>query len=171
MGRHDTTEISMARCPLVLCLVLAASAVRAEGPKQVTMKVKVPPMPPLTTDLLAAQLAQAAWASLTGPGWPKGAEQALIGEEPATGGRTIYLRLPAGARVPAHTHSHFQSQIGILGTGTMHLDGKAHPIAPGTFFEIPAKLVHDLSCDGKGPCVFILRVEGPPDVQWVGSGK
>src|SRR5512146_2712776 len=121
---------------VALALLLTAAGVRAQpkapAEKGKSVTVKVPPLPPLTNQLLHAELKNAAWVAKDKT-WPKGVMEALIGVDPVSDGRPLYLQLPAGTKLPLHTHTHAQNMISVAGTATLILDGKPHPMVAGNF--------------------------------------
>ncbi len=123
--------------------------------------------PPSTEEALVADVATAKFAEATMPQAPKGSQSALIGVDPATKGPTAYSRTPAGAGLPAHWHSHAEYTVLVSGKGTLLLDGKTHQAAAGTYFVIPAKMVHQFICSSGADCLLLTRRGGPADYNWV----
>ena len=123
--------------------------------------------PPSTEEALVADLATAKFAEATMPQAPKGSQSALIGVDPATKGPTAYSKTPAGAGLPAHWHSHAEYTVLVSGKGTLLLDGKPHQAAPGTYFVIPARMVHQFTCSPGADCLLLTRRGGPADYNWV----
>lgn len=163
---------------IVLSLVVSCCAFAqqkafqpAEGPPapQKTLKFKVPPLPPSTEAFLVAQLADAKWmpAQKLDPKIPPGAEVALIGADPLSTGPTVYLRLKGGYTMPLHWHTHLESDVAIAGKGSLIVEGKRIPIAPGTLVVLPSKAKHEVSCDAGADCIFVVRRSGPTDFNWV----
>lgn len=155
---------------VAFALVLLAAGAQAQKDKGKPVTVKVPPLPPLTNQMLHAELKRAAWVPKDA-GWPKGVMEALIGVDPVSDGRTIYLKVPAGGKLPMHTHTHAQNMIAVTGAATLTLDGKPHAMVVGNFAFIPSKALHAVDCVAGADCVFIVQVMGPPDVQWVADKK
>ena len=48
--------------------------------------------------------------------------------------------------------------------------GKEHQIVPGSYFVIPAKTVHQLTCGTGAECVLLTRRAGPTDYNFVAPG-
>lgn len=136
-----------------------------------TVKLKVPPLPPSTEEYLAAQLADARWmpAQKVDAKFPPGAEVALIGADPMSTGPTTYLRMKAGYKLPAHWHTHLEYSTMVAGKGTHVVDGKKIASVPGTFVIAPSKSKHEFSCDAGADCVFVVRLSGPTDYNWVAA--
>jgi quercetin dioxygenase-like cupin family protein len=154
--------------------VVSAQQKSADKPKPAADKgkavdIKVPPLPPSTEDLLMADLAGAAWVSAEIVGYPKGAMMALIGQDPVSTGMTVFFKVPAGFKIPKHWHTHTEYLTLVAGKATVTVDGKAHPMAVGSYVVFPSKLAHELVCDAGAECVIINRRSGPTDVNWVNA--
>ncbi|HXU72529.1 MAG TPA: cupin domain-containing protein [Polyangia bacterium] len=145
------------------------AAVPASGGKQVTVKLKVPPVPPSTDEYLVAQLADAHWMSAQklDAKIPAGADVALIGADPMSTGVTMYLRTKPGYKLPLHWHIHHETDTMLSGKGTFVVDGKKIPAMVGTFVVVPSRAKHEFSCDSGADCVLIVRRSGPTDYNWV----
>jgi quercetin dioxygenase-like cupin family protein len=128
------------------------------------------PPPPSTEEALVAHLASAKFVESKAPGMPKGAQSAVIGIDPNTKGLTNYARTPAGAGLAAHWHSFAEYTVLVAGSGTLVIAGKDYEIRPGSYFVIPAKTVHQLSCGAGADCVLLTRRAGPTDYNFVQPG-
>lgn len=123
--------------------------------------------PPSTEDALVANVATAKFVESTTPNAPKGSQGAMIGVDPVTKGATAYAKSAAGTGLPAHWHSFPEYTVLISGSGTLMLDGKKHEVAPGSYFVIPAKMVHQFTCGQGGDCLVLTRRGGPTDYNFV----
>jgi quercetin dioxygenase-like cupin family protein len=164
----------MMRLHIIVTALLLAHGALAQKPapsggKQTPVKLKIPPLPPSTLEGLTAQLADAAWipASKLDAKIPAGAEVALIGADPVSTAPTIYMRMKAGYKLPAHMHEHLEYDTMISGKGTLTVDGKKIPASAGTFVIVPSKAKHEFSCDAGAACVFVVRRSGPTEYIWV----
>jgi quercetin dioxygenase-like cupin family protein len=128
------------------------------------------PQPPSTEETLVATLATAKFTESKSPGMPKGLQSAVLGIDPNTKGLTNYARTPAGAGLAAHWHSFAEYTVLLAGTGTLVIAGKEHQIVPGSYFVIPAKTVHQLTCGTGAECVLLTRRAGPTDYNFVAPG-
>ena len=146
--------------PLLAFSLLAAAARADEAAAK-------PPPPPSTEEALVAGPATAKFAPATVAGLPKGLENALIGVDPKTGGATAYAKIPAGAKVPMHWHTHAEYTALLAGKGTLTLDGKAHAVQAGSYVVIPGKSHHELTCDAGADCLLLTRRAGPLDYNFV----
>jgi quercetin dioxygenase-like cupin family protein len=123
--------------------------------------------PPSTEEALVANVATAKFADSTTPNSPKGMQQAPIGVDPNTKGPTGYGKTPAGAGLPAHWHAFAEYTVILSGKGTLVLDGKAQEVAAGSYFVIPARMVHQFTCSKDGECLLLTRRAGPTDYNFV----
>lgn len=154
---------------LVIGIVLSYGMLAHAQGKTVT--IKTPPLPPSTDDALTADLATAAWTPGEKMGLPKGAQMALIGMDPMSTGLTVYIKVPAGWKMPMHTHLHHEYLTLVSGKATASSGGKTHALLPGSYNVTPPKAPHDLACDAGAECVFIVRRNGPADLTWVNPPK
>jgi quercetin dioxygenase-like cupin family protein len=167
----------MMRLHIICGALLLAHGAFAQKPaapaaqKQATVKLKVPPLPPSTESYLVAQVADAHWmpAQKLEAKIPVGADVALIGADPVSTGPTIYLRLKAGYKMPAHWHMHLEYATMVAGKGSYVIEGKKIAASPGTFVIVPSRAKHEVSCDAGAACVFVVRRSGPTDYNWVGK--
>src|ERR1041384_8807998 len=61
------------------------------------------------------------------PSLPAGAKMAVLDGDPGKAGSfTIRLKMPAGYKIPAHTHPTAERVTGISGTGRLGRGGKLH---------------------------------------------
>ena len=123
--------------------------------------------PTSTEDALVADPGTAKFVETTTPNAPKGSQNALIGVDPVTKGATAYAKTPAGAGLPAHWHSFAEYTVLLSGKGTLLLDGKTHQASPGSYFVIPAKVVHQFTCAQGAECLLLTRRAGPADYNFV----
>lgn len=137
-------------------LVLIAAAALADAPK-----------PPGMEDNQVTQLADAKWVAPPLPGIPAGVMASPLAVDPASGGSVGYAKIPAGTTFPMHWHSAAELTLVISGKGTITIDGKASPVASGTYFVIPAKAQHKLVCDAGADCILFTRRTAKTDYNWV----
>ena len=76
--------------------------------------------------------------------------------------------LPTGASIDGALHRHDQHEVYVItsGTGLVHLDGIAHPVAPGSAVFIPGGVRHCAENTGADPLtlVYVLAADAEPDV-------
>jgi quercetin dioxygenase-like cupin family protein len=150
---------------VAICFAIAVAAGAAADQ---TAPPAPKPKPPSTEELLGADLASAKWMPAAAPGIPPGAQLALIGVDPASGGATGYAKFPAGYHLPLHWHSHAEYATLLSGSGSLTADGKQFALSPGTYVVIPAKVQHELRCAAGAECVLLTRRAGPTDYNFVG---
>lgn len=156
----------------LLCLLCAPyAAAQGKGPheEKKAPRIPEPPRPPSTEEALVAQPRAAAWTPSERVGLPKGAQVALIGQDPVTTGNTVYLKCPAGWKMPAHWHHHTEYTTMISGKATMVVDGKTTVLQPGAYVVTPGKAKHEVTCDEES--LFVARWSGPADRNWVSPPK
>ncbi|MBU0753592.1 MAG: cupin domain-containing protein [Planctomycetes bacterium] len=71
-----------------------------------------------------------------------------------------YAVLPPGTSIGIHTHGDNEELYLVLeGTGTMHLDGKDHPVRPGSVILNRRGGTHGLKNTGRVPLkIFVTEV-------------
>lgn len=156
------------RLHIICGALLISLCAFAQQPKQKTVKLKVPPLPPSTDSYLTAQLADAKWTPLEKlePRFAAGAALAFIGADPMTTGITAYMRLKGGYKLPLHANTHTSWYTMLAGKGTWTIDGKKTPATLGTFVITPSKTKYELACDAGADCLLLLRRSGPTDYIW-----
>src|SRR6476469_4124879 len=105
------------------------------------------------------------------PALPAGAKAAVLSGDPGkTGPFTIRLEMPAGYKVPAHTHPTEERITVISGTaqfgmGPQFDDAAAHDLAAGGFVVMPVGMQH--FAGSKAGCVVQVESTGPFEVTYV----
>src|SRR4051794_23455055 len=105
------------------------------------------------------------------PALPPGVKSAvLFGDPHKSGVFTIRLRMPAGYKVPPHTHPTAELLTIIsgtlnLGTGDKFDESAGHALAPGTFASMPAGMKH--FAWAKEETVVQVHAEGPFQINYV----
>ncbi len=98
------------------------------------------------------------------PFLPKGCGIAVLHGDPAKDNADIFLRVPAGSRIPRHWHTSAERMVLVSGELHVTYDGqKTTVMKPGTFAYGPAKLPHKGECKKAGPCVLFIAFESPVD--------
>ena len=145
----------MSVAAVALLLALGASA---DGPK-----------PPSTEDSFVASVADAKWVVPKIPGFPSGVMASPIAVDPGSGQSVGYAKFAPGVSFPLHWHSATEYSVLLAGKATLTVDGKAHELAPGSYFVIPAKAQHKLDCAAGADCLLLTRRGGPTDYHFVGK--
>ncbi|WP_414475553.1 cupin domain-containing protein [Microvirga sp. M2] len=111
----------------------------------------------------------------TPPIVPKGAQMSVLSGDPAkTGPFTMRLKLPAGYRIPAHSHPTAERVTVIsgefnFGMGDKLDEAKADKLGDGGFVDLPANMNHFafaspetvIQIDSDGP--FVIKYVNPSD--------
>lgn len=142
---------------LVLCAASACSP-PAEAPS--TAQTPATPQEPLTRVATDTTLQ---WGPCP-PIFPAGCEIAVLHGDPAQPNADIFLRVPGGYEIPAHTHTSAERMI--LVSGNLEVDYQGAPAAalsPGMYAYGPAGLAHAASCRGPEACTLFIAFEGPVD--------
>ena len=137
----------------LLALVLISAAVARADDK-----------PPSTEDAQVVSLADAKWKPAPArPEIPPGLQFSPFAVDPHTKGPIAYVKFPAGYKFPRHSHSHTEYSVLLAGNPILTLEGKPHPMAPGGYVVIPAKVKHSLDCGPDAECILLIRRAGPTD--------
>jgi quercetin dioxygenase-like cupin family protein len=105
------------------------------------------------------------------PALPAGAKVAVLSGDPGKAGPfTIRLEMPAGYKIPAHTHPTDERVTVISGTSQFGMgpkfdDASAHDLAAGGFVIMPAGMQHFAGT--KAGCVVQVESTGPFVINYV----
>jgi quercetin dioxygenase-like cupin family protein len=115
------------------------------------------------------RLETAAWSEpYDGPlGYPKGAQRASLGVDPASGGETYYARFPAGSRFELHWHTHAEYAVVLRGKVIHTLGTQSTPMSAGDYVIIPAKTNHAWAVDASQDAFLLMRRDGSADFNFV----
>jgi len=94
--------------------------------------------------------------------------------DPSTGLRsaTHFVGYVPAARAPGHFHAYDEVIYVLDGEGVLHVDGVAHPLAPGSCVQLPARTVHCLQNTGADVLrlVAVFRPAGSPAAAYYPDG-
>jgi quercetin dioxygenase-like cupin family protein len=96
--------------------------------------------------------------------FPAGCEIAVLHGDPGKPNADVFLRVKAGQRLPAHTHTSAERMV--LVTGELRVKYKGAPAAtltPGMYAFGPAGLPHEADCSAGAACTLFIAFEGPVD--------
>jgi len=97
-----------------------------------------------------------------------GARQAVVWGDPATGAYGALRRLPAGAALPWHTHTHDSRAVIVSGTLVVEAeDAAARDMGSGAHVFVPAGRRHRATCAAATDCVYLEQQPGPADFKRV----
>jgi quercetin dioxygenase-like cupin family protein len=140
-------------CALLVLIAGGATVARADGDA-----------PPSTEDAQVANLADAKWKPAAKP--HEAVMLSPIAVDPATKASIAYAKFPAGYKFPTHWHTAAEYSVLLSGKATFTLEGKEHPMVPGSYIVIPGKTRHSLVCDAGAECLVLTRRGGPTDYHW-----
>ena len=115
------------------------------------------------------RLESAQWSEpYAGPlGVPKGAQRAVLGTDPRTGGETYYAHFPAGTRFELHWHAYAEYAVVLRGNVTHILGADRSSLQAGDYVVIPPKIAHGWEVDPSGDAYLLIRRDGPADQHFV----
>ena len=98
--------------------------------------------------------------------FPAGCEMAVLHGDPAKPNADLFLRVPGGYAIPAHTHGSAERMILVTGKLDVKYQG-AQPItlSPGNYAYGPARLPHKATCMAAEACTLFIAFDGPVDVE------
>lgn len=136
------------------------SAARQAQDKPFAVRWKKRPVP----------LAVATLPSTQDLSWGGGAFHARIGfgaESPIPGSWGVLLSAP-GAEIKEHDHPTWEHVAVLDGTGTMQVDGQAHPVKPGSVFDLAPGVKHAFTPSGdRGLVVVQMYTPSGPEQRFV----
>lgn len=98
------------------------------------------------------------------PIFPKGCEIAVLNGDPAKPNADVFLRVPGGYNIPAHSHTSAERMVLVEGRLAVKYKGaKTSVLTPGVYAYGPAGLPHDARCEGTRACTLFIAFEGPVD--------
>ena len=96
--------------------------------------------------------------------FPPGCKIAVLHGNPAEPGADVFLRVPAGYTIPAHTHTSAERMV--LVSGQLDVTYAGHPTASlkrGDYAYGPAALPHTAHCNGVESCTLFIAFNGAVD--------
>jgi mannose-6-phosphate isomerase-like protein (cupin superfamily) len=93
-----------------------------------------------------------------------GVSAAAVDGDMRKGASHFFLKYPAGLVTPLHHHSPDHYVTVVSGSLVLVVDGKDHPLPPGSFFALTGKEPHAARCEGTDDCVMLVDARGPWDV-------
>lgn len=96
--------------------------------------------------------------------FPAGCEIAVLHGNPAQPNADVFLRVPGGYEIPAHSHTSAERMILVEGELGVHYQGTEEAtLSTGEYAYGPAALPHSARCLSTGPCTLFIAFEGPVD--------
>jgi quercetin dioxygenase-like cupin family protein len=100
------------------------------------------------------------------PIFPAGCEIAVLHGDPAKPNADVFLRVPGGYEIPAHSHTSAERMILVAGQLRVRYQGSpATTLTLGQYAYGPAKLPHHATCLSKESCTLFIAFEGPVDAE------
>jgi quercetin dioxygenase-like cupin family protein len=98
------------------------------------------------------------------PIFPEGCQIGVLQGDPAAPNADIFLRVPAGLGLPAHTHTSAERMILVSGElRVKYLGAPPVNLQPGYYAYGPASLPHNATCVSSENCTLFIAFEGPVD--------
>ncbi len=103
--------------------------------------------------------------------FPKGAQMVVLSGDPSKPGPyTARMRMPAGYKIPPHTHPTAESLTVIsgefgYGMGSSFDEAKAQTLGPGGFVHLPANMAHFVFA--KSEAIIQANSEGPFTIRYL----
>lgn len=96
--------------------------------------------------------------------FPAGCEIGVLHGNPAQPNADVFLRVPAGYTLPAHSHTSAERMVLVSGELNIHYQGAAATsLSVGEYAFGPAGLAHEGTCVSAEPCTLFIAFEGPVD--------
>ena len=96
--------------------------------------------------------------------FPPGCKIAVLHGNPAEPGADVFLRVPAGYTIPAHSHTSAERMV--LVSGQLDVTYAGHPtvsLKRGDYAYGPAALPHTAHCNGVEACTLFIAFNGAVD--------
>jgi quercetin dioxygenase-like cupin family protein len=100
------------------------------------------------------------------PIFPGRCRIAVLHGDPAKPNADVFLQVPGGYELPAHTHSSAERMILVGGQLRVKYRGApAATLSAGSYAYGPAGMPHRASCLGTAACTLFIAFEGPVDAK------
>lgn len=98
------------------------------------------------------------------PIFAQGCELTVLHGDPGQPNADVFLRVPAGMALPAHTHSSAERMVLASGRMTVKYSGAEETtLTAGSYAYGPAGAPHRAACVSQEACVLFIAFEGPVD--------
>ena len=109
------------------------------------------------------------WVDIPGS---NGGKLAVVKGDSMKGARSGFLKLPAGANMPLHTHTADHHGVVVSGTVAIGVDaGAAKKLVAGSWFDLKGKAKHTTSSEAGADCVLFGNFKGAFDMVPVEAPK
>jgi len=141
--------------PIIVCAVLGAAG---------TLNAETPVAPGSDRPLAFAEAAaDLQWGDCPAI-FPSGCKIAVLHGNPAEPGADVFLRVPPGYTIPAHSHTSAERMV--LVSGQLDVTYAGHPtvsLKRGDYAYGPAALPHTAHCNGVEACTLFIAFNGAVD--------
>jgi quercetin dioxygenase-like cupin family protein len=123
-----------------------------------------PPNDPLDRPLAVSQAdTRLQWSDCPAL-FPPGCKLAVLHGDPAEPGADVFLRVPAGYTIPAHSHTSAERMVLVSGQLDVTYAGHAKvSLNRGDYAYGPARLPHTAHCNGAGACTLFIAFDTAVD--------
>jgi quercetin dioxygenase-like cupin family protein len=141
--------------PAIVCAVLGAPGV---------LDAETPVAPGVERPLaLSETAADLQWGDCPAI-FPPGCRISVLHGNPAEPGADVFLRVPSGYTIPAHSHTSAERMV--LVSGQLDVTYAGHPtvsLQRGDYAYGPAQLPHTARCNGAEACTLFIAFNGAVD--------
>jgi quercetin dioxygenase-like cupin family protein len=141
--------------PVIVCAVLGTAG---------TLNAETPVAPGSDRPLAYAEAAaDLQWGDCPAI-FPPGCKIAVLHGNPAEPGADVFLRVPPGYTIPAHSHTSAERMV--LVSGQLDVTYAGHPtvsLKRGDYAYGPAALPHTARCNGGEACTLFIAFNGAVD--------
>jgi quercetin dioxygenase-like cupin family protein len=110
-----------------------------------------------------AQDARAQWGPCP-PIFPAGCEITVLHGDPEQPNADVFLRVPGGYEIPAHSHTTAERMILVSGQLNVHYQGSApETLTTGEYAYGPPGVPHSAVCASTEACTLFIAFVGPVD--------
>jgi hypothetical protein len=100
------------------------------------------------------------------PIFPAGCQIAVLHGDPSKPNADVFLRVPGGYEIPAHSHTSPERMVLVEGQLRVRYQGAAEEVLTvGEYAYGPSKLAHVAKCMSSTPCTLFIAFEGPVDAE------
>ena len=100
------------------------------------------------------------------PIFPQGCRLAVLHGDPAQPGADVFLQVPGGYAIPAHTHTSAERMVLVSGKLEVAYQGRpAVVLERGQYAYGPAKMAHAGTCRSDTPCTLFIAFDTAVDAQ------
>ncbi|MDP1553894.1 MAG: cupin domain-containing protein [Hyphomonas sp.] len=164
-----TLPVALSGAVLLAACTPAPVSEAAEPAPAAAAPVTEPAAPGLPLAITATDEALA-WGGCP-PIFPESCGIAVLHGDPAAPNADVFLRVPGGLGLAAHTHTSAERMVLVAGElQVKYLGSPAVTLVPGQYAYGPAALPHQATCTSDETCVLFIAFEGPVDaLEYSGS--